>query len=276
MSISLQPIIDCHHHVFDPAHFPYAPESGYHPDGHELATPAYYQAVMEAYNIQHSLIVGPTSAYNTDNRCLLDTLKQGNGKFKGIAVTPFDIDSDRLATLKAQGIVGIAFNVAMLGIEPFLKLDGLMARLADLDLYAQIQVQDDQLLALMPLLQRSRTRLLIDHSGRPDVTAGVQQTAFQALLSLADDGRSAVKLSGLAKFSRQAWPYRDGHPYLLALLKAFGAENCMWGSDWPFLRASERMDIGTQLLLLEKLFPDEQTRRQILWHTPQRLFGFGL
>lgn len=269
------PLIDCHHHVFDPARFPYDSASRYLPDGHELATPAYYQAVMEAYNIRHSLIVGPTSAYNTDNRCLLDTIRQGNGRFKGIAVTPFDVDSNTLAELKNQGVVGIAFNVAMLGTAPFLQLDGLMGRLTELNMFAQVQVQDDQLLALMPLLKRTQTPLLFDHSGRPDVSAGLSQPAFRALLSMAGQQRTAVKLSGLAKFSRQSWPWHDAQPYLLELLQAFGAENCVWGSDWPFLRARERMDMGTQLLLLEKIIPDKAIRRQVLWETPKRLFGFG-
>lgn len=48
----------------------------------------------------------------------------------------------------------------------------------------------------------------------------------------------------------------------------------MWGSDWPFLRASERMDIATQLRLIEKLIPDDKQRRQVLWDTPKRVFGF--
>lgn len=268
------PVIDCHHHVFDPARFPYDASSSYQPAGHELATPAGYRAAMEAYNIRHSLIVGPTSAYNTDNRCLLDTLQQGQGRHKGIAVTRFDVDSETLATLKSQGVVGIAFNVAMLGTAPFLQLDGLMGRLAELDMFAQVQVQDDQLLALMPLLKRTRTRLLFDHSGRPEVNAGLDQPAFQALLSLAGQQRTFVKLSGLAKFSRQAYPWRDAQPYLLALLEAFGAENCMWGSDWPFLRATERMEMGTQLMLMEKLIPEMNTRRQVMWETPYRLFAF--
>lgn len=270
-----QPIIDCHHHVFDPAHFPWAAESAYNPEGHELATPDYYRAVMTAYHIRHSLIVGPTSGYNTDNRCLLDTLRRGEGRFKGIAVVPWDSGIESLAALQSQGVVGIALNVAMLGTGPFLRLDKLMGELAELDLYAQIQVQDNQLLALLPLLARTRTKILFDHCGRPDVSAGLQQPAFRALLSLAGGERCSVKLSGLAKFSRQPYPFSDGHPYLLALLAAFGAENCMWGSDWPFLRASERMDMGTQLLLLSQLIPDDDTRRRVLWETPKRLFNFG-
>lgn len=274
MSVLTQPKIDCHHHIFDPVQFPYVPETQYRPEGHELGTALQYGAVMQAYNIRHSLIVGPTSGYNTDNRCLLAALAEHPGRSKGIAVVPLGIGSDELAALKEQGVVGIAFNVAMLGTAPFVDVDALMGRLAELDLFAQIQVIDDQLPALMPLLKRTTTPLLIDHSGRPDVSAGLQQPGFKALLSLAGQERTFVKLSGLSKFSRQAYPYADGQPYQLALLDAFGAENCMWGSDWPFLRATERMDIGTLLLLVEQLFPDEKVREQILWSTPKRLFGF--
>ena len=274
MTIFEQPKIDTHHHVFDPARFPYLPDTPYRPEGHEIGTVDYYRAVMQAYNIRHSLIVGPTSGYNTDSACLLDALDKGNGRFKGVAVVPFDITQDRLAHLKQAGVVGIAMNVAMLGTEPFLHLDRLMGDLAELDLFAAIQVQDDQLLALLPLINRTRTRLLIDHSGRPEVSKGLQQPAFQALLGLAGQQRTWVKLSGLSKFSHQSFPYQDGHAYQHALLDAFGAEHCMWGSDWPFLRAGHRMDLGTLLMLVEQLFPDEKTRHQILWQTPKDLFDF--
>jgi len=274
MSVLTQPKIDCHHHIFDPVQFPYIADTPYRPEGHELATARQYGAVMQAYNIRHSLIVGPTSGYNTDNRCLLAALAEHPGRSKGVAVVPLSIGSDELAALKEQGVVGIAFNVAMLGTAPFLAVDSLMGRLAELDLFAQVQVMDDQLPDLMPLLKRTTTPLLIDHSGRPDVGAGLQQPAFKALLSLAGQERTFVKLSGLSKFSRQPYPYQDGQPYQVALLEAFGAENCMWGSDWPFLRATERMDIGTLLLLVEQLFPDASVREQILWSTPKRIFNF--
>lgn len=268
------PIIDCHHHVFDPDRFPWAPDSTYRPEGHELGTPDNYMAVMEACNIRHSLIVAPTSGYNTDNRCLLDTLLRGEGRFKGIALVPDDISLDELAKLKSQGIVGIALNVAMSEPYRYQHLDGLIGKLNELDLFTQLQVVDDQLTDLIPLLQRTRPRLIVDHSGRPNIRAGLDQPAFRALLALADQPQTFVKLSGLAKFSVQSWPFRDGWPYLYALLDAFTAERCLWGSDWPFLRATERMDISTQLLLMKMLIDDDHTLKQVLWDTPCRVFGF--
>jgi predicted TIM-barrel fold metal-dependent hydrolase len=56
-----------------------------------------------------------------------------------------------------------------------------------------------------------------------------------------------------------------------ALLEAFTPDRCMWGSDWPFLRAPERIDYGLVLVLVERLIPDPGDRRKVLWDTPMRL-----
>jgi predicted TIM-barrel fold metal-dependent hydrolase len=48
------------------------------------------------------------------------------------------------------------------------------------------------------------------------------------------------------------------------------------GSDWPFLRAPERVDYGPLLRLVERLVPDFEDRRKLLWETPRALFGFSV
>lgn len=63
-------------------------------------------------------------------------------------------------------------------------------------------------------------------------------------------------------------------PLVLAWGEAFTLDACVWGSNWPFLRAPERIDYGTLLRLVERLFPDAADRRKLLWETPCRLFGF--
>jgi predicted TIM-barrel fold metal-dependent hydrolase len=45
------------------------------------------------------------------------------------------------------------------------------------------------------------------------------------------------------------------------------------GSDFPFLRAPERIDHGLVLALVEHLIPDPADRRKVLRDTPARLFG---
>ncbi|MEG0247722.1 MAG: amidohydrolase family protein, partial [Pseudomonas sp.] len=192
MNIFDEPKIDCHNHLFDPARFPYHPDAPYAPCGQEVATLEQFNRVMDAYGVQHALLVGPNSGYHTDNRCLLHALAAGQGRFKGVAVVERDITLDALAALQAQGVVGVAFNPALYGVASLEAVDGVFGKLAELGLFAQIQVCEDQLLALRGLLERTSARLLIDHCGRPEVSAGIQQPGFQALLRLAGSGRASV------------------------------------------------------------------------------------
>lgn len=275
MNIFDEPKIDCHNHLFDPARFPYHPDAPYAPSGQEVATQEQFTRVMDAYGVQHALLVGPNSGYHTDNRCLLHALATGQGRFKGVAVVEANIALDQLAALRAQGVVGIAFNPALYGVASLKDVNGLFGKVAELDLFAQVQVCEDQLLDLHSLLQGSRARLLIDHCGRPDVAAGVQQAGFQALLRLADSGRTSVKLSGMQKFAAADALLEQSSAYVHALLEAFGPEACVWGSDWPFIRQRSRVDYGPLLKLAECLMPDARMRRAVMWDTPRRLFGFA-
>jgi predicted TIM-barrel fold metal-dependent hydrolase len=273
MSVFDEARIDCHCHVFDPIRFPYRDDTSYRPAQQEVGTSAQLIRVMDAYGVRHALLVGPTSGYRTDNRCLLDALETHQARFRGVAVVDNDIRRDELAALRRAGVVGVAFNPAMEGIELTLSAGSLFTALADLNMVAQVQVAGEQMASLGPWLARQPATLLVDHCGRPDMAAGVGQAGFQALLRLADTGRTAVKLSGWQKYSRAPHPYEDAWPYAHALLRAFGPQHCVWGSDWPFLRAPERLDYGPLLTVFEQMVPDVEVRRQIQWDTPRRLFG---
>lgn len=239
MPRSSQPKIDCHVHVFDPDRFPYAADAWYQPVGGETGTVANLGQVLDAHEVQHALIVGPNSGYGLDNRCLLDALAQGAGRYKGVAVVRNDASRTELQDLQAAGVVGVALNVALLGVDFYRDTGPLLERLRELGLWAQVQVQADELVALKPLLQDSGARLLFDHCGRPNPKAGMGQAGFAALL------------------------------------EAYTPQALVWASDWPFLRAPARIDYGPLLALFEQLLPDADARQAVLWDTPRRLFGFG-
>ena len=268
--------IDCHNHLFDPSRFPYRDDTPYRPAGQEIGTAAQFSHVMDAHNVRHALLVGPTSGYRTDNRCMLDAIQHGKGRFKGIAVVDNDIDAAALLALRDAGVVGVAFNPAMEGVAAVADAKALFDKLAEYRMFAQIQVTGDQLVDLLGLIESTATRILIDHCGRPDVTAGLQQAGFQALLGLAGNGRTIVKISGMQKISAESYPYADVMPYAKALISSFGPDACIWGSDWPFIRAPERLDYAPLLRLIETLLPNADDRRKVLWDTPKRLFGFGM
>ncbi len=275
MSIFTQAKIDCHLHVVDPARFPFDPSTAYAPAGQELTSFEQLSAVLDSYHVAHAVVVGTNSGYGTDNRCLLDALARGEGRLRGIAVVDNDISTPKLRRLKRSGIVGIAWNPSLLGAAHYLGAADLMARMADLDMILQIQVEHDGLLPLLPLIERSSVRVVFDHCGRPSPALGLDQPGFQALLALGRARRASVKLSGLQKLSCQPYPYQDALPFLHALVDAFTLDSCVWASDWPFLKATSRLDYGPMLALVEGLFPDAQDRKKLLWHTPSRLFGFA-
>jgi predicted TIM-barrel fold metal-dependent hydrolase len=274
MSLFDEPKIDCHCHILDPARFPYAADTPFWPAGGEIGTAAQIRYVFAAHGVRNALLVGPNSGYGEDNRCLLAAIGESGDRYKGIAVVPHDAGLADLARLRASGIIGVAFNLPFHGMAYYRDTEALLAKLVELDLFLQVQVHEEQLLALLPLLERFPVRLLIDHCGRPVPAAGLEQPAFAALLELGRQGRASVKLSGYNKFSHRSHPFADTWPFVRALVEAFTLDRCVWGSDWPFLRAPERVDYGPLLTLVESLFPAPADRRKLLWETPRRLFGF--
>jgi predicted TIM-barrel fold metal-dependent hydrolase len=273
MSIFDLPKIDGHCHVLDPQRFAYPAEVAYHPQGQEVGTAAYFAHVMDAYAVRHALLVGPNSGYGYDNRCLLDAIAQAPHRFKGVAVVPADTSTPALRALQSQGIVGIAFNPSFHGLDHYHDIDGLLQRLADLGMWAQFQVNADQLVALLPRILRVPVRTMIDHVGRPRLADGPQAPGLQALARLADSGQAVIKISGFVKFSEQPFPFDDAKAPAQRVWQMFGAERCIWASDWPYLRASARLDYGPMLKLIERWFSPAQCQ-QMMWDNPQRLFDW--
>jgi predicted TIM-barrel fold metal-dependent hydrolase len=271
------PKIDAHCHVLDPVRFPYAQDVAYRPAGQEMGSAASFKTVMDFYGVQHALLVGPNSGYGVDNRCLLDAIAHGGSqsipRFKGIAVVPNDCSEESLAKLSQQGIIGVAFNASLHGVAYYAGILPLLKRLAQQNMWAQFQVEGDQLIDLLPMIEASGVRLMIDHCGRPKLQAGVQQKGFQALLALGRARQALVKLSGLAKFSQSGFPFDDAKPFIEALARNFGLDRCMWASDWPYLKGSPRLDYGPMMALYAELF-SLQDCEQLMWHTPRSQLHF--
>ena len=264
------PVIDCHVHVFDPVRFPYAPDAYYRPSGAEVGLVEQLRRTHDGHGVRHALLVGPNSGYGEDNSYLLDSLAADPDRFRGFAVVPIGLGRAELARLRAAGVLGVTLNAALLGVEHYAAAGPQLAALAELGMIADVQVVDDQLLALGPLLDRAEVRVVVDHCGRPDPRNGVRDPGFQELLRRGREGRAVVKLSGLYKFSQRPHPHEDAWPFVRALVEEFGPDRCVWASDWPFLRAPARIDYGPLLALFAELVPDATTRRRILWDTPLR------
>jgi predicted TIM-barrel fold metal-dependent hydrolase len=263
MSILTEPKIDSHCHVLEPSRFPYGETASYRPSGQEMGSAKYFQEVMACYEVKHALLVGPNSGYATDNRCLLDAIACAPEVFKGIAVVPNDISLEALQQFKSQGV----------GFDFYSNIEPLLQRLKQLDMWAQFQVENDLLLDFLPMLSRVDVKMMVDHCGRPNLNAGVSQPGFQALLALGREGRAVVKISGFAKFSQVGYPFADTRVFTESLVREFGLKNCVWASDWPYLKAPYRLDYGPMLRTYESMFNADE-RHQLMWSSAKHHFGF--
>jgi len=268
--------VDCHAHVYDLQRHPLHGTRAFDAQPNEIGTAEQFGCVLDAHGFTHGLLVNPLGGYGTDNRCLLDVLQRHPGRYRGVAVVAHGTPEAEFDAMAQAGVIGLRFNLNF-PASPAPDAPGAERTLAlarERGWFAQIHYEGDTLLQALPVLERAGLPLVIDHCGRPDTGQGLQQPGFQALLALGRAGQAVVKLSSVFRFGG-AFPYTSADPYVQALLEAFTPARCVWGSDWPFLRAPHRVDHATLLQALQRWLPDAGDRHQVLSETPARVFGFG-
>ena len=130
----------------------------------------------------------------------------------------------------------MTFNAALLGVESYSKAAGLLAELADLGIFVDLQVQADQIADMLPLLEATDVRVVVDHCGRPRPGAGLDQPGFAALFGAAT-GRVFVKIRGTQVPGSVLILYREQPRDVQSLLQPLRAELLRVGFDGRSRRA---------------------------------------
>jgi predicted TIM-barrel fold metal-dependent hydrolase len=280
---------DCHVHVFDGARFPFAAKRSYTPGP---ATVNDLRAHLDGLGIGRTVLVQP-SVYGTDNRCLLDALRQlGPEVARAIAVVdPAVVSDQELAALTGAGVVGLRINLAVQGedrgaaaVEAVSKAT---ARVADHGLVVQIFADMPLLEALEETIATAPVPVVLDHFAGAKAAEGTGQPGFAALERLLADGRVWVKLSAPYRASELAPNYGDLQPIVEAMVAA-NPDRLVWASDWPHTgggrdRAARKptdiepfreIDDAHVLRQLAVWVPDPAQRRKILVDNAATLFRF--
>lgn len=110
----------------------------------------------------------------------------------------------------------------------------------------------DSLPALHRIAERyPELKLIVDHVGLNVERRGPAAfEAFETACALSKFPNVAIKASGMAGFSLEAYPFRDVHPYIRRLYDAFGPRRVLWGTDITRMRCSYRECV--------RLFTEEQ------------------
>lgn len=270
-------MIDTHLHLFDPQRHAFADDTPYRPLGNECANWSYLEQLLDAHGTRHAVLVAPTAGYNHDLRPLVDLLGRAGGRLLGVARLRGDEGDAALQALAGAGVRGVRLDLRRDGVDvvSHVQACGAVARWAALGWFVQLQADAPMWAEAAPRIAPWPVDLLIDHCGLPDTAAGLQQPGFAAVCALAQRPRTWVKLSGSFRFSREAWPHADTDPYARQLVRLFGPQRCVWGSDWPFVRMAVRLDYGVVLAHLARWLPDADARHMVLHDTPARLLGIA-
>ena len=278
---------DCHVHIFDPAHFPYAANRRYTPP------PANVDDLLRLHDrlgVQRAVLVQP-SVYGTDNRCMLAALKRLGARARGVAVIDRSFTASQIEDLVDAGVRGVRLNLEVSKSADTSAANELLGRTADqlagsglaIAVYASLRV----IVACAALIRSLKQRVLIDHFGLVEAAAGTDQPGFAELLSLMSAPNVFMKLSGPYQISSSVHEYVDITPIAQAMLSA-APTRVVWGSDWPHTGGANRPadykptdvepfrveDDGRNLGLVAAWAPDAALRARLLTNNPAQLFGF--
>ena len=248
-------IIDAHCHTWlmAPEKYPWHPVGGYLPDTEAPVDLLLNR--MDSAGVDQAVLVQPTP-YGWNNAYLLDAARACPERLKTVClVDPHSPESpaklERL--VREQGVSGVRFNW---NLDPSFAWSsnaehGQIWSLAEeLGIPVCLQISRLQLGAVKEMAANySQVRIVIDHFGHPQPGSREDGRVFKQFLALSEYPQCYAKLSGLYYFSRLEAPYRDTWPLIRATVQAFGAQRCLWGSDFPFIL--ERWSYTDWLQLLQ-------------------------
>jgi D-galactarolactone isomerase len=262
--------IDCHMHIYDPAH-PLAPTALAAPPPGALGD---YLRLRERLGIARTVVVQPT-AYGADNTVTLDAIATMGDSARGIAMVTGEESDGELERLTAGGMRGFKFRALPGGVLPQDRLERMAARAQELDWITDIEMDGRTLPENEAQVARLPGRLIIDHIGKFLEPVSLDHPGVGVLMRLVESGRTYVKIASPYDQSRSGGPtYADLAP-LVALLVREAPDRLIWASNWPHaaLTVEQRPDDAAWLDLMTE-WMDETTRQKMLVDTPAELFGF--
>jgi predicted TIM-barrel fold metal-dependent hydrolase len=284
-------LIDTHVHVWeiDPPRYPVGPTAPNWtalPD--EPGTADELLAEMDSHGIDWSVLV-QTSWSTWDNGYIADSVARFPDRFVGMGLLdPLDPENASLARywMTERGLAGFRFHPMYYPEQKVLlrpENDAMWEELAGLDAIIQFHLraaQADQLAAIAA--RYPHLRLIVDHMGYPEVGENIagEMAGFQPILDLAAHQNICFKLSDVKGRSQQPFPFADVHPFIRALLDAFGTERTIWGTGYPGHHRTRHnwLSLADELRLIREGLPflTPSQAERILGGTAAELFRLGM
>ncbi|WP_129358248.1 amidohydrolase family protein [Rothia uropygioeca] len=271
--------VDAHCHVFGPAaEFPYAPERKYTPCD---AGKRDLQRLREKLELSRNVIVQAT-CHGRDNSALLDALEFFGDTARGVATVGPEITQQNLAMMHERGIRGVRFNFLkrLVAKDPSDDLVTVASKIKEFGWHIVVYFEPDSLPDIESLLEKIDVPLVIDHMGRPEVSAGDKSSEFEKFLSFVDRTGSWVKVSCPERLSAEGPFARDGAeqiytdvvPFARRVIDEF-PQRALWGTDWPHPNLKTHMpDDAVLLNYIPLIAGTGRSQQALLVDNPRNLY----
>ncbi|MDD9948403.1 MAG: amidohydrolase family protein [candidate division Zixibacteria bacterium] len=280
-------IVDTHVHVWeiDPPRYPVGPTAPtWTAEPDEPGTADELIEDMNANGVDASVLV-QTSWSTWDNGYMSDSVARFPDRFVGHGlIDPQDTEGNAEQVrywMEDRGLVGFRFHPFYYPDEQILVKEdnrAMWEELAARDAVVQFHMRPGDAHQVDEIARRHPDMtLIIDHMGYPDPETGME--VFQPIIDLARHDRMFVKISDVKGRSQEPFPFRDMHPFVRALLDAFGVERAMWGTGYPGHHRVKHnwLSLADELLLVREgydfLTGDQKDR--LLGGTAAEVWGLG-
>lgn len=233
--------IDAHVHVWSPDVKRYPLAAGFKLADMQPAsfTPEQLLAQARPASVSRVVLI-QMNFYGTDNRYLLDAIREFPGVFSGVAVVDHQAAGlrDAMRQLKGQGVRGFRIHPLQESAESWLSSPAMESfwRLAADEQLAMCALVNPE--ALEPIdrmcARHPRTPVVIDHFARIGIDGTARDVDIERLCRLARHPQTFVKVSAFYALGKKQAPYTDLGPMIERLLAAFGRERLMWATDCPY------------------------------------------
>jgi predicted TIM-barrel fold metal-dependent hydrolase len=164
------------------------------------------------------------NAYGTDNRCLLDAVKQVGPSARGVIVLDGTVSEAALQDMDRAGVRGVRLNLASRGFRDAQQIAAMIHAAADrvgpLGWHIQLFTNVTVIQALADTLKHAPVPVVFDHMALADGRLGNTQAGLAALLGLVSAGQCWAKLSGCYRVSRNEPDFPDAGQIVRALIAA--------------------------------------------------------
>ena len=271
-------IIDCHAHIYgtDENRYPTVPEP-YRPPK-DTGTVAHLRREMGASGVKYVTAIQTSSYYRWDNRFTADSSRKHSQFMAGVVT----LDPDNPQTPWVMAHLVERFNARGMRSIPAASgrlddpgVDALWATAERLGIVINVLTGREKLAEIEALIGRHpKLRIVIDHCLNLRIGPELEPT-LEAMQTLAKHENVHAKLTFIPTGTKQPFPCRDLHDACHTVIKAFGPDRCVWGSDFPcelWLKDSKVTYAQHLRIFTHELGLDRMARRDILGRTAFKLW----